>query len=66
MIAIADRAQATFGRKGPNDSAVDWKIAGAAACDRLVIVTDDRRKHRYCKIDGIRAITFDEYISTHE
>jgi hypothetical protein len=66
IIAIADRANATFGRKGPNDSAVDWKIAGVAACEKLVIVTDERRKRRYLKINGLHAVTFDEYISSHE
>jgi len=63
IIAIADRAKATFGRRGPNDGAVDWKIAGIASCDRLVIVTDERRKVQYSKINGIKAMTFEEYIS---
>ncbi|MGY4364076.1 putative transglutaminase-like cysteine proteinase [Bradyrhizobium sp. LB1.3] len=66
IIAIADRANATFGRRGPNDSAVDWKIAGIASCEKLVVVTDERRKRRYSGIDGIQAVTFEEYISTHE
>jgi hypothetical protein len=66
IIAIADRANATFGRKGPNDGAVDWKIAGIASSEKLVIVTDERRKIQYAKINGIKAITFEEYISTHE
>jgi hypothetical protein len=66
IIAIADRAKATFGRRGPNDNAVDWKIAGVAACDRLVVITDQRRKHQYASIDGITAITFEEYIVSHE
>ncbi|MET4211440.1 hypothetical protein [Bradyrhizobium sp. LA2.1] len=66
IIAIADRAKATFGRKGPNDSAVDWKIAGVASCEKLVVVTDESRKRRYLNVDGIKAVTFEEYISTHE
>ncbi len=66
IIAIADRANATFGRRGPNDNAVDWKIAGIASCDKLVIVTDERRKTQYSKIDGVKAITFEEYISSHD
>ena len=66
IVAIADRANATFGRKGPNDSGVDWKIAGVASCDKLVVVTDGRRKTQYAKINSIIAITFDEYISSHD
>jgi hypothetical protein len=66
IIAIADRAKATFGRKGPNDNAVDWKVAGIAACDRLVVITDQRRKHQYAGIDGIKAVTFEEYLSSHD
>lgn len=66
IIAIADRANATFGRRGPNDQAVDWKVAGIASCDCSVVVTDERRKGRYSSVDGIKAITFDEYISSHE
>jgi hypothetical protein len=66
IIAIADRANATFGRKGPNDDGVDWKMAGIASCDNLVIVTDATRKIRYSKINGIKAVTFDEYISSHD
>jgi hypothetical protein len=66
IIAIADRAKATFGRMGPNDGAVDWKIAGIASCEKLTVVTDERRKTQYSTINGVKAITFEEYISSHE
>ncbi|WP_424630422.1 hypothetical protein [Bradyrhizobium sp. SYSU BS000235] len=66
ILAVAESAQATFGLKGPYDKAVEWQIAGAASCEGLIVVTDERGKTRYSKIDGIVAITFDEFLNRHE
>ncbi|WP_431204380.1 hypothetical protein ACQ86E_04465 [Bradyrhizobium betae] len=66
MVAIADTAKATFGWKGPYDKTVEWQIAGVAACEGLVVVTDERGKKRYSKIDGIKAVTFAEYVEGHD
>lgn len=65
IIAIADEAKATFGWKGTFDKAVEWQIAGVASCENLVVITDERGKKKYAKIDGIEAVTFDEYIKAH-
>lgn len=66
VIAIAESAQATFGFKGPYDKAIEWQVAGVACCDGLVIVTDEKGKSLYAKIDGIEAITFDEFLDRHD
>lgn len=65
IIAIADEAKATFGWKGAYDKAVEWQIAGVASCEDLTVITDERGKKKYEKIDGITAITFEEYIQKH-
>jgi hypothetical protein len=66
VIAIADSASATFGWKGPYDKAVEWQIAGVATCEGLVVVTDEKGKKKYSKIDGIEAVTFAEYVADHD
>jgi hypothetical protein len=37
-----------------------------ATCEGLVVVTDERGKKKYSKIDGIKAVTFAEYIADHD
>ncbi len=66
VVAIADTAKATFGWKGTYDKAVEWQIAGVATCEGLIVVTDERGKKKYSKIDGIKAVTFAEYIEDHD
>jgi hypothetical protein len=67
IIAIADGANATFGGwKGSYDKAVEWQIAGVATCEGLTVVTDERGKKKYSKIDGVKAVTFAEYIAEHD
>jgi hypothetical protein len=66
IIAIADSAKATFGWKGPYDKAVEWQIAGVATSEGLVVVTDEKGKTKYSKVDGIKAVTFAEYIADHD
>jgi hypothetical protein len=66
IIAIAASAKATFGFKGPYDKAVEWQIAGVACCDGDIVVTDEKGKTLYSQIDGIEAITFDEFLNRHE
>jgi hypothetical protein len=61
--AIAERAKATFGWKGPYDHAIEWRVAGIASCEKLVIVTDARRKKMYTGLDGITAVTYEEFVS---
>jgi hypothetical protein len=66
VIAVTENAKATFGWKGPYDKAVEWQIAGIACCESLTVVTDERGKRLYSKIDGIQAITFDEFVDRHD
>jgi hypothetical protein len=63
--AIAERGQSTFGWSGPYDRAIEWRVAGVASYEKLVVVTDARRKKTYEDMDGITAMTFDEYVSDH-
>lgn len=65
-VAIAEKAQATFGFKGPYDKAIEWQVAGIACCENYTVVTDAKGKVLYSKIDGIEAITFDEFMDRHE
>jgi hypothetical protein len=66
IIAIADGANATFGWKGSYDKAVEWQIAGVATCEGLIVITDETGKKKYSKIDGVKAVTFAEYIADHD
>jgi hypothetical protein len=63
--ALADKANATFGRKGPYDQCLEWCVAGIASCGPCTIVTDARRKVLYAKIDGLFVVTFDEFVALH-
>jgi hypothetical protein len=63
--ALADKSNATFGRKGPYDQCIEWCVAGLACCGPYTIVTDERRKPLYQNVDGLTVITFDEYLSLH-
>ncbi|MGY3495914.1 hypothetical protein [Bradyrhizobium sp. USDA 4502] len=65
IIAIAESAQATFGFRGPYDKAIEWQIAGVACCDGDIIVTDAKGKLKYLQIDGVQAVTFDEFLDRH-
>jgi hypothetical protein len=64
--AIADQAEATFGWHGPYDKCTEWIIAGAAGCGPHTIITDERRKLLYSKINGVVALTFKEYLEQHD
>jgi hypothetical protein len=63
--ALADKSNATFGRKGPYDQCIEWCVAGIACCGPYTIVTDDRRKSLYQRVNGLTVITFEEYLNLH-
>jgi hypothetical protein len=63
--ALAEKSNATFGRRGPYDQCIEWCIAGLACCGPYTIVTDARRKALYKKVNGLTVITFDEYLNLH-
>ncbi|WP_157113763.1 hypothetical protein [Bradyrhizobium embrapense] len=63
--ALAESSNATFGRKGPYDQCIEWCVAGIACCGPYTIVTDDRRKSLYQKVNGLSVITFEEYLNLH-
>jgi hypothetical protein len=63
--ALAEKANATFGRKGPYDPCIEWSVAGIASCCNGTVVTDMRRIQNYTYIDGLSVITFDDFIADH-
>ena len=63
--ALAEKSNATFGRKGPYDQCIEWCVAGIACCGPYTIVTDGRRKSLYQRVNGLTVITFDEYLNLH-
>lgn len=63
--ALAEREGATFGSKGPYAKGAEWWMAGIAACGPYTIVTDERRKAFYEKIDGLAVVTVEEYLALH-
>jgi hypothetical protein len=63
--ALAEKSNATFGRRGPYDQCIEWCVAGLACCGPYTIVTDTRRKALYQKLDGLTVLTFDEYLNLH-
>ena len=63
--ALAESSNATFGRKGPYDQCIEWCVVGIACCGPYTIVTDDRRKTLYQKVNGVTVITFEEYLNLH-
>ncbi len=63
--ALAERAGATFGAKGPYSNGMEWWMAGIASCGPYTIVTDARRKALYQKVDGLYVLTVEEYLALH-
>jgi hypothetical protein len=60
--ALAQKLEATFPIRGSYDDAIEWTVIGIAVCGPYTIVTDQRRKAKYAKIDGLSVITYDELI----
>jgi hypothetical protein len=61
--AVAERLNATFPvRGGSYDDAIEWTVVGVAKSEGYTIVTDERRKAKYQKIDGLLVATYEELI----
>jgi hypothetical protein len=59
--AIVDKLNAHFPMMGPYDDSIEWTVAGIAIAGPYTIVTDEKRKQRYAKIDGLSVVTYDEF-----
>jgi hypothetical protein len=60
--AVADRLNATFPVRGAYDDAIEWVVVGIALGGPFTIVTDERRKKKYAKIEGLSVITYEELL----
>jgi hypothetical protein len=61
--AVAERLNATFPvRGGSYDDAIEWTVVGVAISGGYTIVTDQRRKKKYEKIDGLSVITYEDLL----
>ncbi|MGH6890524.1 MAG: hypothetical protein ACREHF_15260 [Rhizomicrobium sp.] len=60
--AVAESLNATFPIRGGYDDAIEWTVVGVALSGGYTVVTDERRKQKYQKIDGLLVVTYDELL----
>jgi hypothetical protein len=60
--ALAQKLNAKFPVRGPYDDAIEWMVAGVALSGPYTIVTDERRKKKFEKVDGLSVITYEEMV----